>query len=119
MRTGSKLIFAGAFAVLAAAAANAQTGTQPGQTAPSTVDGPAQQKGDQKQDPKTTGAMDKAVGNVATSPDDVKRQTEGRPTAAEEAKGATPTEPKPETTQHSPGTVGAAPGTTPPMGEKK
>lgn len=75
---------------------------------PSTVDGTAQ-----KQPPKTTGAMDNAVGGIATSPDDVRRQTQGLPTAAEEAKGATPTAPKPEITQQSPGTVGAAPGTTP------
>lgn len=117
MRTVSKLIMAGACLALASTAASAQTSTQPGQ--PSTVDGTAQQKGDQPQPPKTTGAMDKAVGGVATSPDDVKRQTEGKPTAAEEAKGGTATAPKPDVTQQSPGTVGAAPGTTAPMGEKK
>ena len=84
----------------------------------STVDGTTQQNGSQ-QTPKTTGAMDNAVGGIATSSDDVRRQTQGLPTAAEEAKGATSTAPKPEITQQSPGTVGAAPGTTPPMGQQK
>jgi hypothetical protein len=118
MRTVSKLILAGTYLAIASTVASAQTSTQPGQTTPSTVDGAAKQKGDQPQPPKTTGAMDNAVGGVATSADDVKRQTEGRPTAADEAKGATATAPKPDVTQHSPGTVGAAPGATPPA-EKK
>jgi hypothetical protein len=112
MRTVSKLVLVTSFLALGVTVANAQAHVPSPDK--STVDGPAQQ-----QDPKTTGAMDKAVGNLATSPDDVKRQTEGRPTAAEEAKGATATAPKPDITQQSPGTVGAAPGTTAPMGEKK
>jgi hypothetical protein len=117
MRTVSKLVLVTSFLALGMPAANAQIHTPSPEK--STVDGAEQQNGQQKQDPKTTGAMDKAVGNLATSPDDVKRQTEGRPTAAEEAKGVTATAPKPEITQQSPGTVGAAPGTTAPMGEKK
>jgi hypothetical protein len=107
MKTVSKLILAGAFAAMAASAVNAQTQT------PSTVDPNAQQKTDQPQPPKTTGAMDNAAKGVATSPDDVKRQTEGRPTAADEAKGASSTAPKPDVTKHSPGTVGASPGNDP------
>ena len=118
MNTVSKLIVTCALVTLGSAGLQAQT-QQPAQQAPSTVDPAAQQKGAQPQAPGTTGGMDKATTGVATSPDDVKRQTEGRPTAADEAKGATSTTPKPATTQQSPGTVGAAPGTTPPMGEKK
>jgi hypothetical protein len=110
MTTVSKLIVISTFLAFGMGGASAQTS--------STTDGPVQQKGDQKQDPKTTGAMDKAVGNLATSPEDVKRQTEGQPTAAEQGKGATSTAPKPGMTENSPGTVGAAPGTTPPMGQK-
>jgi hypothetical protein len=116
----SRLLLAGALLGSGLTGVNAQTAPQPGQKTPSTVDAPAQQKGEQPQPPKTTGAMDNAVGNVATSPDDVKRQTEGQPTAAEAAKGVTASEPKPGmTTQHSPGTVGAAPGVTPPADAKK
>lgn len=113
MKNISRLIAAGFVIALGASALQAQTRT------PSTTDGPAQQKGAEPQMPGTTGAMDKATSGVATSPDDVKRQTEGRPTAADEAKGAASAAPKPGVTQQSPGTVGASPGTTPPMGEKK
>jgi hypothetical protein len=109
----SKLAMASSFLVLATVAVNAQT------TSPSTADPPAQQKGAQPQPPKTTGAMDNTVGNLATSPEDVKRQTEGQPTTAQEAKGATATNPKPGITEQSPGTVGAAPGANPAPGEKK
>ena len=117
MTTITKLTLAAAIAALCIGPTNAQTANEP--VAPSTIDKPANKKGPETSDPKTTGAMDKAVGSTATSADDVKRQTEGRPTAAEEAKGATATNPKPDMTEHSPGTVGAAPGTLTPMGEKK
>lgn len=100
MKTLLKPALITAFLALGITGANAQT-------TPST----------QTQPPKTTGAMDNAVGGIATSPEDVKRQTEGRPTTAQEGKGEAPAEPKPGTTQHSPGTVGASPGTTPPMGK--
>jgi len=113
MKTISKLALASSLLALGLTSATAQTTTQPTQQAPSTVDGSTQPKGDQKQAPGSVGAMDKATTGVATSPDDVKRQTEGRPTAADEAKGAVSTAPKPDVTQQSPGTVGAAPGTTP------
>jgi hypothetical protein len=113
MKTLSTALIAGAILTFGAATTNAQTGAQPGQTAPSTVDGNAQQQTTQPQPPKTTGAMDNAVGGVATSPQDVKRQTDGLPTAAQEAKGVKPAEPKPGMTEASPGTVGAAPGATP------
>jgi len=107
MKTVSKLILASAFCAMAASAASAQTQT------PSTADPNAQQKTDQPQPPKTTGAMDNAAKGIATSPDDVKRQTEGRPTAADEAKGATATNPKPDTANQPPKTVGASPGSDP------
>jgi hypothetical protein len=110
MKTLLKPALMTAFVALGIAGASAQT-------TPSTVDNNAAQKGGQAQPPKTTGAMDNAVGGLATSPEDVKRQTEGRPTAAQEGKGEAPAEYKPGTTQHSPGTVGASPGTTPPMGK--
>ena len=102
MNRTSKLVLLGAFLALVAAGAagaNAQGTAQPGQ-APSTVDPPAQQNG-QPQPPKTTGAMDNAVTGIATSPDDVKRQSEGQPTAADQAKGATATAPKPGMTNNA------------------
>ena len=116
MRMVSKSVLIASFLALGIAGASAQ---QPGDKTPSTVDPAAQQKGDQKQAPGTTGAMDNTVGNLATSPEDVKRQTEGKPTMAEEGKGAGGTTPKPEVTQHAPGTVGAAPGNDPAAGGKK
>lgn len=112
MIKSSRILIAGLALALGATGLSAQTQT------PSTTDGAAQQKG-QPQSPGSTGAMDKVTTGVATSPDDVKRQTEGRPTAADEAKGAAGTAAKPDVTQQSPGTVGAAPGTTPSMGENK
>jgi hypothetical protein len=115
MRTVSKFVLIGSFLALGMTGVYAQ---QAGDKAPSTVDPAAQQKGAQ-QAPKTTGAMDNAVGNLATSPDDVKRQTEGKPTAAQEGKGAGGTTPKPEVTQNAPGTVGAAPGNDPASGNQK
>jgi hypothetical protein len=116
MNTISKLAIAGAFLASGIGGVSAQT--QPSPT-PSTVDPPAQQQNQQQpQAPKTTGAMDKAVTGIATSPDDVKRQTEGQPTAADEAKGATATAPKPGMTNNPPGTVGAAPGVQPGAGQK-
>ena len=115
MRTVSRVVLISSFLVLGMTGVNAQ---QAGDKAPSTVDPAAQQKGAQ-QAPKTTGAMDNAVGNLATSPDDVKRQTEGQPTAAQEGKGAMGTAAKPGMTQNSPGTVGAAPGNDPASGNQK
>jgi hypothetical protein len=111
-----KLAAAGVFLTLGMGGLNAQT--QQGQT-PSTVDPPAQQKGQQPQAPKTTGAMDNAVTGIATSPQDVQRQTEGQPTAADAAKGATGTAPKPGTADAPPKTVGASPGNDPVPGQKK
>jgi hypothetical protein len=116
MNRTSKVVLLGVFLALGASGANAQGTAQPGQ-APSTVDPPAQQNG-QPQPPKTTGAMDNAVTGIATSPDDVKRQSEGQPTAADQAKGATATAPKPGMTNNPPGTVGAAPGSNPVPGQK-
>ncbi len=59
--------------------------------------------------------MQDAAGNKATSAEDVRRQTEGKPTMAQEAQqGDKATHPN--VTEHAPGTVGASPGTTPPSG---
>jgi hypothetical protein len=78
---------------------------------------PAQPKAGEQGPPKTVGAMQNAVGDKATSAEDVKRQTEGKPTMAQEAQeGDKATHPK--ITEHAPGTVGAAPGTTPPSGRE-
>ncbi|MDX2264191.1 MAG: hypothetical protein NW215_04400 [Hyphomicrobiales bacterium] len=108
-------------AFMAASAALAMApAAQAQNTTPSTVDGKAENKGGVKTDPGTTGAMDNAVGGVATNPEDVKRQTEGKPTMADEGKSGRPAAgTKPGVTQHSPGTVGAAPGTTPPMSNER
>ena len=69
--------------------------------------------------PKTVGAMDKAVGNKATSPEDVKRQTEGKPTMQQQAlKGKSQSSGTNPSAQYSPGTVGAAPGSEQPNPRK-
>jgi hypothetical protein len=119
MNAFSKLAAASALLAVGMGGANAQTATQPGQT-PSTVDPPSQRQNTQQpQPPKTTGAMDNAVSGIATSADDVKRQSEGQPTAADQAKGATATEPKPGMTNNPPKTVGASPGSDPAPDQKK
>jgi hypothetical protein len=78
---------------------------------------PAQPKAGEQGPPKTVGAMQNAVGDKATSAEDVKRQTEGKPTMAREAREGDKTT-HPNITEHAPGTVGAAPGTTPPSGRE-
>lgn len=88
--------------------ANAQTNT------PSSVEPPNQAKGGQKTSPGSVGAMQNTVGNKATSAEDVQRQSEGRPTAAQEAQGQQTQGKQPNPTQSSPGTVGAAPGANTP-----
>jgi hypothetical protein len=103
-------------AVLAAAAAltlglaeNAQTNNEPS----------GQNKALKAAPPKTVGAMDKKVGNKATSPEDVKRQTEGKPTMQQEAlKGKSQTSGTNPSAQYSPGTFGAAPGSEQPNPKK-
>jgi len=71
-----------------------------------------QPKAGEEGPPKTVGAMQNEVGNKAASPEDVKRQTEGRPTTAQSAKkGDNATHPG--MTNSPPGTVGAAPGANP------
>jgi hypothetical protein len=44
-----------------------------------------QPKAGEQGPPATVGAMQNEVGNKATSPEDVKRQTEGKPTMAQSA----------------------------------
>ncbi len=75
-----------------------------------------QPKAGEQGPPKTVGAMQNAVGNKATSAEDVRRQTEGQPTTAQEAQQGSDNASHPGMTQHAPGTVGAAPGTTHPSG---
>ncbi len=118
MKTLVTFVFASALAGFGFFPVHAQTST--GDKTPSTVDGKADLKAGQKQDPGTVGGMNNAVGDRATSAQDVQRQTEGKPTMAQEGKGERPAEgTKPGITQNSPGTVGAAPGTTPPMNNEK
>jgi len=115
MQTISKIAIATAFLGLGAVVSLAQNtaGTSPSTN--STVDGAASPKQGQKEAPGTVGAMNNATDAKATNPDDVKRQTEGKQTMAEEGKSGKSGEgSKPDMTQHSPGTVGASPGTTPP-----
>lgn len=82
-----------------------------GASAPTIAAGQEPKAGEQGP-PKTVGAMQNEVGNKATSPEDVKRQTEGKPTMSQEAKkGDSATHPG--MTQNAPGTVGAAPGANP------
>ncbi len=68
---------------------------------------------------KTVGAMQNETGNKATSPEDVRRQTEGQPTMQQQAlKGKTqPGNSNP--TEYSPGTVGASPGSDQPTPKKE
>ncbi|GBD47205.1 hypothetical protein [Methylopila sp. Yamaguchi] len=105
------LILAAAFSALALGAAHAQD--KP--TTPSTTDkGATSAPNDPSKttSPKTTGAMNNTSGGVATSPQDVQRQQEGKDTAAqggEKRPGATSVDPS----KHSPGTVGATPGQQP------
>jgi hypothetical protein len=64
--------------------------------------------------------MQKETGNLATSPEDVRRQTEGRRTTQQEALKGTKQPANPNSTEYSAGTVGAAPGNNAPMpGAKK
>ncbi len=74
------------------------------------VDQSQQPKAGEQGPPKTVGAMQNAVGDKATNPEDVKRQTEGKPTMAQEAKKGDSGASHPGMTEHPPGTVGAAPG---------
>ncbi|MGA8771578.1 MAG: hypothetical protein WB610_14555, partial [Rhodomicrobium sp.] len=72
-----------------------------------------QPKAGEQGPPKTVGAMQNEVGNNATSTEDVKRQTEGKPTTARSAKKGDSNASHPGMTTNSPGTVGAAPGANP------
>ena len=70
-----------------------------------------QPKSGEQGPPATVGAMQNEVGSKATSPEDVRRQTEGKPTMAQSAKKGDSNATNPGMTNNSPGTVGAAPGT--------
>lgn len=119
----SKLAIAGLFAGIAFGA-HAQTGATTPSTKPAApsattapTDGTVEPQTGKKMDPGTTGAMQDATKGIATSPQDVKAQTEGRPTAADAATKGNP--PASDVTTRSPGTVGAAPGSTGPMPAEK
>jgi hypothetical protein len=71
-----------------------------------------QPKAGEQGPPATVGAMQNEVGNKATSSEDVKRQTEGKPTTAQQAKKGDSAS-HPGMTNNPPGTVGAAPGANP------
>jgi len=95
------------------ASANAQ--------APAGQNQPVQEQNGQKNDPGTVGAMQDQAGNQAMSPEDVRRQTQGKPPMQQQAlKGKQQQQEQeqanPDPTDYSAGTVGAAPGTNPPMG---
>ena len=108
MKTYSGAMVLGAILFAAPISVNAQ-GTD-SQKSPSTVDGSSDVKG-RKEMPGAVGAMNNAASDRAMSADDARRQTEGRPTAAQAgAKGNDDAGTKPGITQSSPGTVGAAPG---------
>ncbi|HVI28883.1 hypothetical protein [Hansschlegelia sp.] len=101
--------FASAAAVLLASGiAHAQGTEQKQPQAPSTQDSGSAQPGGDKTTPKTTGAMNNAVGGVATSPQDVGAQQQGKPTAAQGG-GAASGDQKIEPNK-GPKTTGAAPG---------
>lgn len=77
---------------------------------PSSVEPPNTAAGGQKASPGTVGAMQNSVSGKATSAEDAKRQSQGRPTAAQEALGQQKPAKQPDPTQYAPGTVGASPG---------
>lgn len=93
MKVGHSVFAACVAAILATGAAqagpcntankDAGSGPTPGSTAQTTT-GTATAS---KEHPPTA-AMDKASGNVATSSQDAQRQTQGQPTASQEAQGA-------------------------------
>ena len=62
---------------------DAGSGPSPGHTA-STTTGTAPRSGGEH---PPTASMDKAAGDTATSSEDAKRQSQGQPTAAQEAQG--------------------------------
>ncbi len=103
-------ILAVAVALGLSASANAQ--------APAGQNPPVQEQMAQNNDPGTVGAMQDQAGNQAMSPEDVRRQTQGKPPMQQQAlKGKPQQQPaNPDPTGYSAGTVGAAPGTNPPMG---
>jgi hypothetical protein len=72
-----------------------------------------QPKAGEQGPPGTVGAMQNEAGNKATSPEDVRRQTEGKPTTAQSAKKGDSNASHSGMTTNSPGTVGAAPGANP------
>ena len=84
-----------------------------GASAPGTAADRNQPKAGDQGSPATVGAMQNEAGNKATSPEDVKRQTEGKPTMAQSAKKGDSSATHPGMTNNSPGTVGAAPGINP------
>ena len=90
----------------------AAAGATPLATAAST-DQNREPKAGEQGPPATVGAMQNEVGNKATSAEDVKRQTEGKPTLAQEAQQGNKNGSHPGMTEHAPGTVGAAPGAHP------
>ncbi len=106
-----KLMMASAAAVLLAGPALAQSSDTKRPEAPSTVDSgsaaPTQEDG-KRTPPKTTGAMNKTVDGVATSPQDVAAQQQGKKTAAEGG-GDVPGAQHPDQNR-GPKTTGAAPG---------
>ncbi len=60
--------------------------------------------------------MQNQAGEKAMSPEDVRRQTQGKPTMQQQAlKGKLQQPANPNPTDYSAGTVGAAPGTNAPM----
>lgn len=102
-------ILAVAVALGLSASANAQ--------APAGQNQPVQERNGQQNSPGTVGAMENQAGSQAMSPEDVRRQTQGKPTMQQQALKGKPQQPaNPNPTGYSAGTVGAAPGTNPPMG---
>ncbi len=101
MKGIAKTLFATAALSLATAGASASAGAA------------EQPKAGDQGPPGTVGAMQDEVGDKATSSEDVKRQTEGKPTMAQSAKKGDSDATHPGMTKNSPGTVGSAPGATP------
>jgi hypothetical protein len=110
-------IVAGALAVTALTVGLTVAVAQTNQNAQTGQQNRSDPKAGQRGPDGTVGAMQNTVDNKATSAQDVQRQTEGKPTVAQEAQQGDAAS-HPDITKHAPGTVGASPGNTPPSGRE-
>src|SRR5262245_14894615 len=115
MKTKSKLAFVYSMLALLALGITricAQTGTQPSEVAPLTHDRSAQHDYQHQHPTKTTGVIDDAIGNVATSAGDANWATQRGPTASKELRTNKSALTIPDITRNSSGTNESKPSIT-------